>query len=188
MVKNGRAVNRVALPLLLLAAAVPSGGCGSGGGAEPPRPGVSATLDADNRAVVHDELYACLRKALPGALLASYLGGQASISDAYNRASFDPRLAAPKAEAALLDSGGAEYIGVRANRRTAAGRGLPEWDVLVLPSSPDAERAATAIAKEGARATQDGIFVRVVKRPGRGDRARTAEAALTRCLDRSRRP
>jgi hypothetical protein len=180
-------VKRVALPLLLLAAALPAGGCGSGDGGRPPRPGVSATLDADNLAVVHDELYACLRKDLPGALLASYLGGQASISDSYNRASFDSRLAAPKAEAALLDAGRAEYIGVRANTRTAAGRELPEWDVLVLPSSPDAERAATALARGGARATQDGIFVRVVKRPGRGDRAGTAEAALTRCLNLSRR-
>jgi len=38
-----------------------------------------------------------------------------------------------------------------------------------------------------AGAVQDGIFVRLVKRPGSGNRARAAEAALTRCLDLSRR-
>ena len=60
--------------------------------------------------------------------------------------------------------------------------------MLILPNAGDAERAAAAIADEHARADQDGIFVRVLKRAGRGDRARTAEAALTRCLNRSRRP
>ena len=124
---------------------------------------------------------------LPSALLASYLGGQASISDSFNRASFDARLAAPKAEARVLDAARAEYIGVRANRRGGKGADQPEWDVLILPTAGDAERAATAIASENATADQDGIFVRVTKRAGQGDRARTGEAALTRCLNRSRR-
>jgi hypothetical protein len=179
-------VSRAVLCLLALAAALLGCGTSSDGGGEP-RPGVAASLDADNLAVVHDELYACLREQLPGALLANYLGGQASISDSYNRASFDERLAAPKAESALLDAGRAEFIGVRANRRGGRGRGLPEWDVLILPTAGDAERAAAAIAEERGRADQDGIFVRVVKRAGRGRRARTAEAALTRCLNLSRR-
>jgi hypothetical protein len=59
--------------------------------------------------------------------------------------------------------------------------------VLILPASADAEQATGTIADAGGRAAQDGIFVRVVKRPGSGNRARTAEAALTRCLDASRR-
>jgi hypothetical protein len=175
--------------LLLLAVALALGGCGSGSGTDDePRPGVAASLDADNLAMVHDELYSCLRTELPDALLASYLGGQASISDSFNRASFDARLAAPKAEAELLDAGRAEYIGVRANRRGGKGAGLPEWDVLILPTAGDAERASAAIASEKGIADQDGIFVRVTKRAGQGDRARTAQAALTRCLNQSRRP
>ena len=109
--------------LLLLAVALALGGCGSGGGTgDEPLPGVAASLDADNLAMVHDELYSCLRTELPSALLASYLGGQASISDSFSRASFDARLAAPKAEAELLDAARAEYIGVRANRRGGACR------------------------------------------------------------------
>ena len=175
-------------PLLLsLALALALAGCGGGDSNGGPRPGVAASLDADNLARVHDELYTCLRTELPGALLASYLGGQASISDSYNRASFDARLAAPEAEAELLDAGRAEYIGVRANRRGGRGRDQPEWDVLILPTSADAEQATAAVAQERGSADQDGIFVRIVKRPGRGDRARTAEAALTRCLNLSRR-
>ncbi len=63
----------------------------------------------------------------------------------------------------------------------------PEWDLLILPASADAEQATGTIAAAGGRAAQDGIFVRVVKHAGSGDRARTAEAALTRCLDASRR-
>jgi hypothetical protein len=172
--------------LLLLAVALALGGCGSETN-DVPRPGVAASLDADNLAMVHDELYTCLRTELPSALLASYLGGQASISDSFNRASFDARLAAPKAEAELLDAARAEYIGVRANRRGGKGAGLPEWDVLILPTAGDAERAAAAIASENGTADQDGIFVRVTKRAGQGNRARTAQAALTRCLNRSRR-
>ena len=176
-------------PLVPLALALALAGCGSGGGSGgEPRPGVAASLDADNLAMVHDELYTCMRAELPEALLASYLGGQASISDSFNRAGFDERLAAPQAEAKLLDAGRAEFIGVRANTRRSGSGDLPEWDVLILPNAGDAERAAAAIADEHARADQDGIFVRVLKRAGRGDRARTAEAALTRCLNRSRRP
>jgi hypothetical protein len=60
---------------------------------------------------------------------------------------------------------------------------VPEWDVLILPTRADAERAAETL--EGA--AQDGIFVRLVKRAGTGDRTRAAETALTRCLDASRR-
>src|SRR5829696_7654407 len=173
----------------MCALALALAGCGGDeGGSGKPRPGVFATLDPDNLALVHDELYVCLRRELPGALLASYLGGQASISDSYGRADFDARLAAPEAEAQLLDAGRAEFIGVRANTRRRAFRKHPEWDILIFSSSADAERAAAAIAQRGARADQDGIFVRVTKRPGLGDRARTAEAALTRCLDLSRRP
>ena len=176
--------------LLVTALALALAGCGGGddGSGGGPRPGVSATLDPDNRALVHDELYGCLRRELPGTLLASYLGGQASISDSYNRADFDARLAAPEAEAELLDAGRAEFIGVRANSRSPGFGARPEWDILIFSTSADAEQAAASIAQQRGRADQDGIFVRVTKRAGRGDRARTAEAALTRCLNLSRRP
>jgi len=169
--------------LSLLALALILGGCGDDRSGGSPRPGVGTSLDADNLAVVHDELYACLRKALPDALLANYLGGQASITNSLARSSFDERLADPEGERALLDDGRAEFIGVRANRSLPGWRRVPEWDLLILPASSDAEQAAGTL--DGA--TQDGIFVRVVKRAGSGDPARTAEAALTRCLDASRR-
>jgi hypothetical protein len=168
---------------LLLALALLLGGCGPNGDSEPPRAAVGTSLDADNLAMVHDELYACLRGALPHALLANYLNGHASISDVYARSTFDDTLAAPVPERALLDTGRAEFIGVRANRSLGGWRRLPEWDLLILPTSADAEQAAATL--EGA--AQDGIFVRLIKRAGSGDRARTAEAALTRCLDASRR-
>jgi hypothetical protein len=170
--------------LLLLAVALALGGCGSGSGTDDePRPGVAASLDADNLAMVHDELYACLRGALPHVLLANYLNGHASISDVYARSTFDDALAAPVAERALLEAGRAEFIGVRANRSLVGWRRVPEWDLLILPTSADAEQAAAML--EGA--AQNGIFVRLVKRAGGGGRARAAEAALTRCLDASRR-
>jgi len=170
--------------LSLLALALLLGGCGGDDPArDNPRPGVGTSLDADNLAVVHDELYECLRKALPDVLLANYLGGQASITNSLARSSFDERLADPEGERALLDAGRAEFIGVRANRSLPGWRRVPEWDLLILPAGSDAEQAAGTLD----RATQDGIFVRVVKRAGGGDPARTAEAALTRCLDASRR-
>ena len=170
-------------PLLLVALALVLGGCGDSP-KEPPHAGVGTSLDADNLAHVHDELYACLRAELPDVLLANYLGGQASITNTLARSSFDDRLAAPRAERELLDAGRAEFIGVRANRSLPRWRAVPEWDLLMLPTTADAEQAAAQI---GADAAQDGIFVRVVKRAGGGDPARTAEAALTRCLDASRR-
>jgi hypothetical protein len=173
-------VSRALLPLLALALLL--GGCG-GDGESTPRPGVGTSLDADNLAVVHDELYACLRAKLPDVLLANYLGGQASITNSLARSSFDERLADPAGERALLDGGRAEFIGVRANRSRPGWQRVPEWDLLILPTRADAEQAATTL--EGA--AQDGIFIRLVKRPGDGDRARGAEAALTRCLNASRR-
>ena len=172
------------LPLLVLALLL--GGCGEDT-QETPRAGVGTSLDDDNLAVVHDELYACLRKELPDVLLANYLNGQASITNTLAKSSFDESLAAPEPERALLDAGRAEFIGVRANRSKGGWRSTPEWDVLILPASADAEQATATITAAGGRAAQDGIFVRVVKRAGSGDRARTAEAALTRCLDASRR-
>jgi hypothetical protein len=179
-------VRRALLPVLALALLL--GGCGGDDSAnQTPRPGVGPSLDADNLAMVHDELYTCLRKGLPDALLANYLAGQASISDVYGRSSFDERLAAPEAERALLDAGRAEFIGVRANRSLDGWRRAPEWDLLIMPASADAEQAAGAIADAGGRAEQDGVFVRVDKRAGSGDRARAAGTALTRCLDASRR-
>jgi hypothetical protein len=168
--------------VLLLVLALLLGGCGEDT-QETPRAGVGTSLDDDNLAVVHDELYACLRKELPDVLLANYLNGQASITNTLAKSSFDESLAAPVPERTLLDAGRAEFIGVRANRSKGGWRSTPEWDVLILPTSADAEQAAAMV--EGA--TQDGIFVRLVKRPGSGDRARAAEAALTRCLDASRR-
>ena len=168
----------------LLALALLLGGCG--GDETPkdrPQAGVGTSLDQDNLALVHDELYACLREQLPDVLLANYLGGQASITNSLARSSFDERLTDPEGERALLDSGRAEFIGVRANRSAPGWQRTPEWDLLILPTRADAEQAAGTL--DGA--TQDGIFVRLVKRPGSGDRARTAEAALTRCLDASRR-
>jgi len=168
--------------LLVLVLALLLGGCGEDA-RETPRAGVGTSLDDDNLAVVHDELYACLRKALPDALLANYLGGQASITNSLARSSFDERLADPEGERALLEDGSAEFIGVRANRSLPGWRRVPEWDLLILPASSDAEQAAGTL--DGA--THDGVFVRVVKRAGSGGPARTAEAALTRCLDASRR-
>jgi hypothetical protein len=178
-------VSRALLWLILLVLLVC--GCGGEGSDSAPRPGVGTSLDSDNLAMVHDELYACLRDELPDVLLANYFGGQAAITNTYGRSSFDERLAAPASEKRLLDSGRAEFIGVRANRRADGWRGQPEWDVLILPTTADAERAATELAAESDEAGQNGIFVRVVKRVGGGDRARTADAALTRCLERSRR-
>ena len=174
-------VRRALLPLL--AVGLLFGGCGDGASQEAPRPGVGTSLDAENLAVVHDELYACLREALPDVLLANYLGGQASITNSLARSSFDERLVDPPGERALLDSGRAEFIGVRANRSVPGWQRVPEWDLLMLPARSDAEQAAGTL--DGA--TQDGIFVRLVKRPGSGGRARAAEAALTRCLHASRR-
>ena len=175
------------LPLLALALVL--GGCDGGDDSanETPRAGVGTSLDADNLAMVHDELYSCLRSALPEALLANYLAGQASISDVYGRSSFDEELAAPAAERGLLDAGRAEFIGVRANRSKGGWRRMPEWDLLILPTSADAEQAAGTLADAQGRTDQDGIFVRVIKRAGSGDRARAAETALTRCLESSRR-
>jgi hypothetical protein len=178
-------VRRALLPILVIALLL--GGCGSDDARERPRPGVGTSLDTDNLAVVHDELYACLRAELPDVLLSSYLGGRASITNAYGRSSFDDRLAAPGSESRLLESGRAEFIGVRANRRLRGWAAQPEWDLLILPARADAEQAAAEIADEHGSADQDGIFVRVVKRAGTGDRARAAETALTRCLDASRR-
>jgi hypothetical protein len=166
----------------LLALALPLGACGDDA-RQAPRAGVGTSLDDDNLAVVHDELYACLREELPDVLLANYLGGQASITNTLARSRFDERLADPEGERALLDGGRAEFIGVRANRSLAGWRRVPEWDLLILPTGADAEQATGTL--DGA--AQDGIFIRVVKRAGRGDRARAAEAALTRCLDASRR-
>jgi len=174
-------VSRALLPLLVLALLL--GGCGGDSSRDAPQPGVGTSLDSDNLALVHDELYACLREELPDALLANYLGGQASITNSLAESSFDERLADPEGERALLDSGRAEFIGVRANRSVPGWRRAPEWDLLILPTRADAEQAAGMLAG----AVQDGIFVRLVKRPGSGNRARAAEAALTRCLHASRR-
>ena len=174
-------MSRALLPLLVLALLI--GGCGGDSSRDAPQPGVGTSLDSDNLALVHDELCACLREELPDTLLANYLGGQASITNSLAESSFDERLADPEGERALLDDGSAEFIGVRANRSLPGWRRVPEWDLLILPASSDAEQAAGTL--DGA--TQDGIFVRVVKRAGSGDPARTAEAALTRCLDASRR-
>ena len=174
-------MSRALLPLLVLALLI--GGCGGDSSRDAPQPGVGTSLDSDNLALVHDELYACLREELPDALLANYLSGQASITNSLAESSFDERLADPEGERALLDSGRAEFIGVRANRSVPGWRRAPEWDLLILPNRADAEQAAGMLAG----AVQDGIFVRLVKRPGSGNRARAAEAALTRCLHASRR-
>ena len=116
-------MSRALLPLLALKLLL--GGCGGDSAKETPRPGVGTSLDQDNLAHVHDELYGCLRKELPDVLLANYLGRQASITNSLARSSIDERLADPEGARALLDSGRAEFIGVRATEASRAGGGCP---------------------------------------------------------------
>ena len=144
-----------------------------------PLPGVGTTLDQDGLDTVHDVLYGCLRKA-DGGVLARYLNGQASVADSFNKVTYDDRLAAPAAEREILDAGDAQFIGVRANRRDRADRGRADVDVLIFRSADRAEEALAALQAEAASAAQDGIFVRVVKTPGTGERA------LKRCFDEAR--
>ena len=174
------------LPALLIAACLLVPGCGGEGdgdstpapGSEP-RPGVGAQLSQDGLDTVHDTLYECLRKA-GGGVLARYVNGQASVADAFNDVDYDDALAAPKAERKLLDAGDAQFIAVRANRADRADRGRADVDVLIFPSTDRAMEALPALQAEAPSAEQDGIYVRVVKTPGRG--AQTVK----RCADEAR--
>ena len=173
--------------VLLIAACLAVAGCGGSGDGSastpapgsPPRPGVGAELDSDNLDMVHDTLYECLRKAGSG-VLARYVNGQASVADTYNKVAYDDGLAAPKAERRLLDAGDAQFIGVRANRRDRADRGRADVDVLIFRSADRAEEALPALQQEAASAERDGIYIRVVKTPGKG-----AET-LKRCAEEAR--
>lgn len=180
------------LPALLLAACLAAAGCGGEDTASstpapgsPPRPGVGAMLDEDGLATVHDALYECLRRA-GGGVLASYLGGQASVADSFNDVAFDDGLAAPDAERKLLDAGDAQFIGVRANRRDPSERGRGDVDVLIFPSADRAEEALPALQQEARAAIRDGIYVRVVKARGAGAPGRAAAQTLKRCGDDAR--
>ena len=174
-------------PRLLIAACLLACGCAGGSDSSSstpaprasPLPGVGATLDQDGLDTVHDLLYVCLRKA-GGGVLARYINGQASVADTFNKVSYDDRLAAPAAERKILDAGDAQFIGVRANRRDPADRGRADVDVLIFRSADRAEEALPALKAEAASAAQDGIYVRVVKTPGTGERT------LKRCSDEAR--
>jgi hypothetical protein len=168
----------VRLPTLLIAVCFAIGACG-GDSSPQPRPGVAAELDQDGLDRVHDTLYECLRRA-GGGVLARYLNGQASVADSFSKASYDDELAAPEAERKLLDAGEAQFIGVRANRRDPADRGRADVDVLIFRSADRATETLPAIKAEAAGAEQDGIFVRIVKRPGTGGRT------LKRCFNEAR--
>jgi hypothetical protein len=163
---------------LLIAASLALAGCGGDDDPKAPLPGVGAELDQDGLDTVHDTLYECLRQA-GGGVLARYLNGHASVSDSYNRVDYDDGLAAPKAEKEILDAGEAQYIGVRANRRDPADRGRGDVDVLIFRSADRAQESLSQIQAE-APAEQDGIYVRVTKRPGTGGRA------LKRCFNAAR--
>jgi hypothetical protein len=176
----------VRLPALLIAVCLLACGCGGDGGGEStpvagsaPRPGVGAQLDRDGLDTVHDTLYECLRKA-GGGVLARYVNGQASVADSFNHVDYDDALAAPRAERKLLDAGDAQFIGLRANRAERADRGREDVDVLIFPSTDRALEALPALRAEAASAEQDGIYVRVVKTPGKGAQA------VKRCADEAR--
>jgi hypothetical protein len=174
-------------PALVILACLAFAGCGGDGDLESttpapgsaPRPGVGAELDENGLDTVHDTLYECLRKA-GGAVLARYVNGQASVADTFSKADYDDRLAAPKAERKLIGAGEAQFIGVRADRRDAAGRRRADVDVLIFRSADRAEEALPAVQAEAPAAEQDGLYVRVVKRPGSGERT------LKRCSDEAR--
>jgi hypothetical protein len=172
----------VRLPVLLIAACLFTCGCGgdddSGTGTRP-RPGVEATLDQESLDTVHDALYECVRKAGSG-VLARYVNGQASVSDSFKNPEYDDGLAAPKAEREILDAGEAQFIGVRANQRDPGDRGRADVDVLIFPSADRAREAMPGLQAEAADAVQDGIFVRLVKKPGTGGRT------LERCSNEAR--
>ena len=175
------------LPALMILACIALAGCGgedSGGSGtpapgSPPRPGVGAELDEAALETVHDTLYECLRKA-GGGVLARYVNGQASVADTFSKVSYDDELAAPDAERKLIEAGDVQFIGVRANRRDRADRGLADVDVLIFRSPDRAQEALPSLSPEAANAEQDGIYVRIVKRPGKGGRT------LKRCFDEAR--
>jgi hypothetical protein len=169
----------VRLPTLLIAACLVAPGCGGNDGQQQPRPGVGAELDQNGLDTVHDSLYECLRRA-GGGVLARYLHGHASVSDSYSRVAYDDRLAAPRAESEILDAGEAQFIGVRANRRDTADRGRAEVDLLIFRSADRALEAMQALKAEAPGAVQDGIYVRIVKTPGTGERT------IGRCADEAR--
>ena len=165
--------------LLLTAACLALASCGGDDADMQPRPGVGAELDQDGLDTVHDTLYECLRKA-GGGVLARYLNGQASVADSFSKAEYDDRLAAPEAERRVLDAGDAQFIGVRADRRDPTDRGHADVDVLIFRSADRATETLPALKAEAASAEQDGIYVRIVKRPGTGGRT------LKRCFNEAR--
>ena len=167
------------LPALLIAACLLLAACGGDDPAPQPRPGVGAELDQEGLDTVHDSLYECLRQA-GGGVLARYVNGQASVADTFSKVDYDDGLAAPKAEKEILDAGEAQFIGVRANRRDPGTRGHADIDVLIFRSSDRALESMAALKAEAPSAERDGIFVRIVKRPGTGGRT------LKRCFNDAR--
>ena len=69
---------------------------------------------------------------------------------------------------------------MRADRRDPARRRRADVDVLIFRSADRAEEALPAVQAEAPSAEQDGLYVRVVKRRGTGERT------LKRCSDEAR--
>lgn len=186
-------VGRVRRGLLLCLLLPALAGCGNGdggdSGAANPTATATATATAAEEATgaslgedallaAHDEIYECLRKAQLG-VLASYQDGHATVAESAQQPVYDERLAAPKAETRLLDAGDAQFIGIRANTRSASDRAAPDWDLLIFPSEEAAVAAVPDLEAEARSVKPQSIYVRVARSASANPQA---EAVLEGCL------